>query len=85
MICLKGHQGNCTCIPPTTDKTTCPSPSTLVYYVSWPARTAIAESKQSSLSEVGAPLCFGTSVVERTPDQCQDSGITRHPRQQTQE
>ena len=28
-------------------------------------------------------LCFGASVVERTPDQCQDSGITLHLPQKT--
>ena len=29
--------------------------------------------------------CAGTSVVERTPDQCQDSGITLHLPQKTQD
>ena len=43
-------------------------PSTLFYYISWPTGTAIAESKQNPLSEVTTPLCFGTSMVERTPN-----------------
>ena len=30
-------------------------------------------------------LCFGTSVVEQTPDQCQDSGITLHLPQKNQD
>ena len=36
------------------------------------------------LSEVTTRLCFGTSVVDQTPDQCQDSGITLHLPQKTQ-
>ena len=52
--------------------------SALLYYISWPAGTA-------SLSAVATLLCFGTSVVERTPDQCQDSGITRHLLKKTQD
>ncbi|XP_030286092.1 tripartite motif-containing protein 40-like [Sparus aurata] len=50
--------------------------STSRIYIRWPAGTPIADSKQSPLSKVATLLCFGTSVVERTPDQCQDSGIT---------
>ena len=45
--------------------------------------TAIAESKQSLLSEVRALLCFCASVVEWTPDHCQDSRVTRHLPQKT--
>ena len=30
-------------------------------------------------------LCFGTSVVEQTPDQCQDSRVTLHLLQKTQD
>ena len=37
------------------------------------AGTTIAESKQRSLCKVTTVLCFGIAVVERIPDQCQDS------------
>ena len=66
--------------------TTRPSKSTSLIYTSWPTGSRIAESKQSLLSEVSMTLlCFGTSVVEGTPDQCQDSGITLHLLQKTQD
>ena len=80
---LQGRQQNCTSLPSNTGQTTRPSESTLLIYISWLAGTPIAESKQSPLSELVTLLCFGTSVVERTPDQCQDSGITQHLPQKT--
>ena len=49
-----------------------------VTHISWPAGTVITESKQRSLSKVTTLLCSGASVVEWTPDQCQDSWVTRH-------
>ena len=55
------------------------------YYISWPAGTAIAESKQSPLCKVATPLCFGTSMVELAPDHYQDSGITLYLPQNTQD
>ena len=65
---LQGHQQTCNHLPP----------------ISWLAGTTIAESKQRSLSIVATPLCSGTSVVEWTHDQCQDSRIPRHLRLKTQ-
>ena len=58
--------------------------STSLYYISWPAGTAIAESKQSLLSKVSPLLCSGSSVVEWSPDQCHYSRITHHLTQKTQ-
>ena len=49
-----------------------------------PAGTPITESKQSLLTKV-ATLCFGTSVVEWTPDQCQNSRVTLHLLHKTQD
>ena len=49
---LQGHQRNCTHLSPNTGQTTCPRVSTSLQYISWRAGTAIAESKQMSLSEV---------------------------------
>ena len=46
---------------------------------------SIVEIKQSPLSKVATLLCFGTSVVGRSPDKCQDSGITLHLPQKTQD
>ena len=43
-----------------------------------PTGTATAESKTSPLSEVATPFCSGTSVMERTPDQCHDSRVIPH-------
>ena len=40
--------------------------------------------KQSSLGEVVTLLCSGTSVVEQTPDQCQESRMTLNLLQKTQ-
>ena len=68
-----------------TGQTTRPSKSTSLHYISWPAGTAITDSKQSPHSEVATLLCFSTSVVERTPDQSQKSGITLHLPQKTQD
>ena len=56
--------------------------STLLYYISGPTGTAIAETKQSLLSDV-TTLCFGTSVVEQPPNQ--DGGITHHLPQKTED
>ncbi|XP_030298124.1 psychosine receptor-like [Sparus aurata] len=50
-------------LPPNTCQTTCPSESTSLYDISWPAGTAIAECKQRSLSEVETLLCYGASLV----------------------
>ena len=80
---LQGHQRNYTCLPPNTGQTTRPSESASLIYISWPTDTSIDERKQSSLSEVATLLYFRTSVVERTPDQSQDSGITRQLPQKT--
>ena len=45
---LQGQQWNCTRLPPNSGQTTRP----LLYYISWLAGTASAESKQSSLRKV---------------------------------
>ena len=62
---------------PNTGQTTCPSESTSLIYISWPTGTPMADSKQSPLSRVATLLCFGTSVVGQTPNQCQDSSTCR--------
>ena len=46
-------------------QTTCPSESTSLYYISWPAGTAITASKQSPLSEVHARADFQKSAESR--------------------
>ena len=61
------------------------TPARALCSISWPAGTPIAESKQSPLSKVTTLLCFGTSVVEWTSDQSQDSRITPHVLQNTQD
>ena len=82
---LQGHQRNCTHQPSNTGHTKRPSASTSLLYSSWPAGTVIAEGKQRSLSKVTSLFYPGASVVERTPDQCQDRRITRHLLQKTQD
>ena len=61
----KGRQQNCTRLPPNTGQTSRLSESTSLYYISWPAGNAIAESKQNPLGEVATLLCFGASVLEQ--------------------
>ena len=75
---------NCTHLCPNTSQTTHLSMSTSLYYIRWLAGTVIAESKQRLLSEIATLLCTGTKVVERTSDQCQESRITAHLLQKTQ-
>ena len=53
---LQGRQRKHTCLPPVTGQTSRSSTSTLLYNISWPTGTAIAESKQSSLSKVTTSL-----------------------------
>ena len=48
------------------------------YCISWP-------SGNQSTKPALTLRCFGTSGVESTPDQCQDSGITIHLQQKTQD
>ena len=80
------RQRNCTHLPPNTGQTTRSSAGSSLHYISWLAGTAIAESKQRSLSaEVMTLLCSGAPVVEQSPDQCQDSRVTRHLSQKTQD
>ena len=75
----QGRQQNCTRLPPNTGQIARPGKSISLIYVSWLTGIAI---KQSTLSKVVTLLCFGTSVVKRTPDQCQD---TLHLPQKTQD
>ena len=63
-------------VPPNTGQTTSSNKSPSFYYISWPASTPIAESKQSPLSEVATLLCFATSVDGRNLDQSHDSRIS---------
>ena len=74
---IQGHKQNCTRLPLNTGQTTRPSESTLLHYISWPAGAHHWEQI--------ALLCSGASVVERTPDQCQDSRVTHHLPQKTQD
>ena len=64
--------------PPNTGQTIRPITSTLLYYISWPDGTAVTESKPRLLSKATTLLRSGASGVERTPNQCQDSRVTRH-------
>ena len=57
-----------------------PGMSTSLNYISWPAGTLITESKQRSLSEMTTLLCSGASVLEPTPNQCQDSHLLQKTR-----
>ena len=84
---LQGCQKNCTCLPPNTGQTTCPIMPPLLLRCGRAGRLALPsfKSEQSPLSEVATLLCFGTSVVEQTPDQCQDSRITYHLLKKTQD
>ena len=59
--------------------------STSLFHISWPAGTSITQSNQWPLSKDATLLCFGTSVVEQTTDQCQDSAINLHLPQKTQD
>ena len=83
---LQGHQRKCTGLPtskhwfrPHAPARALRSSMSAVQLV-----PPIAESKQSPLTQVTTIFCFGTSVVEWTPDQCQDSGITLHLPKMTQ-
>ena len=57
---LQGCQQNCPYLPPSISQTPRPSLSAPLNYLSWPAGTAIAKSKQRSHSKV-------TVTVERAP------------------
>ena len=55
---LQGQQWNCTRLPPNSGQTTRP----LLYYISWLAGTASAESKQSSLRKVATWYCHQSTL-----------------------
>ena len=78
---LQGHQRNCTRLPPTLVRPHIPARALR----SSTSAGRLTESKLSSLSEVTIILCFGASVVEQTPDRCQESGFTLHPLQKPQD
>ena len=60
-------------------------PSTSLHYISGLACTPITDSKQRSNSKVTTLLCSGASVVEWTPDQCQDGVVACHLPLKTQD
>ena len=53
-------------------------------YLSWPAGTAIAKSKQRLHSQVATLVCFGTAMVERAPCR-QDCRVPHQLLQETQD
>ena len=70
VLAPQGRQWNSTHLPPSTGQTTRPSVSTWLQFISWLAGTAIAESKQRSLSKIKTVLV--------APDHCQDNRVTSH-------
>ena len=58
---IQGGRWNCPCLPPSVGQATHPSSIPSLNYLSWTSGTAIAKSKQRSISKVTTFLCFGTS------------------------
>ena len=80
---LQGCQRNCPYLPPSVSQTPRPSSSAPLNYLSWPAGTAIAKSKQRSHSKVTTLLCFwhrnsGTSSLPMSASTCQDCRVALH-------
>ena len=80
-ISFQGSRRKCTHLPLHAGQTTHPSASTSATL----AGRLIPSSLRSDKGCSATLLCFGASVVERTPDQRRDSRVTRHLPQKTQD